>query len=480
MFAVPLLGALAPRGAPLVSVRTAACVGLLAGTLTQIGGYHWLVPTLQRFSGLPLWACAPIFLLFALYQGAAWTAVCALTARAAARGWSIAWAFVAAWTGVEQLYPALFEAPLAASLYATPTLLQVVDLGGPSLLSALLAACSAALFDLLREGRGAWRGAVLVAGALLVTLGYGALRTAQLQASLSQAPTLHVALIQANLGLAEKRRDERLALRRHLEPSLRAEREHAPDVIIWPESAVPSVISLSERDLSPLVTGLHTPVLLGALGHRTHHGRAELYNSAFLIDRGGRVLGHSDKQRLLPFGERMPLGEQLPFLYDLAPGAGQFTPGAASQALQLGEARLAVLICYEDILPSFVRSVTRATRPNLLVNITNDAWFGDSAAPHVHLALAVLRAVEQRRSLLRATNSGVSAVIDPLGRVLAKSGTFRAKTLHARVALLAEDTPYTRLGDWPGMLSALAIALLCLFRRAPPTSRAAATAAGAA
>ena len=124
--------------------------------------------------------------------------------------------------------------------------------------------------------------------------------------------------------------------------------------------------------------------------------------------------------------------------------------------------------------------MTRATRPNLLVNITNDAWFGDSAAPHVHLALAVLRAVEQRRSLLRATNSGVSAVIDPLGRVLAKSGTFRAKTLHARVALLAEDTPYTRLGDWPGMLSALAIALLCLFRRAPPTSRAAATAAGAA
>jgi apolipoprotein N-acyltransferase len=196
-----------------------------------------------------------------------------------------------------------------------------------------------------------------------------------------------------------------------------------------------------------------------------------------LIDRGGRVLGRADKQRLLPFAERMPLGEELPFLYDLAPGAGQFSPGASSRALSLGPARLATLVCYEDILPGFVRELTRETQPDLLVNLTNDAWFGDSSGPHVHLALAVLRAVEQRRFLVRATNSGVSAVVDPLGRVLARSGTFRAQTLHATVARLSQDTVYTALGDWPAALCALSIALLCLTRA---TSRAATTAAGAA
>lgn len=472
-FAVPLLSAIEP---PTTSVRRAAALGLFAGALAQLLGYLWLVPTLERFSGLPAWACAPIFGLFALYQGAAWGLACALSVRAAQRGWPLAWAFVAAWTAVELCYPALFETPLAASLHATPALLQVVDLGGPGLLSALLAACSAAGYALLRHGRRAWRAAALVLATLGAALGYGALRSAHVQDAIGHAPTLRVALVQANLGLQEKRRDQPLALLRHLIASRQAEREQ-PDLIVWPETAVPSIVALDERDLSPLVATLHTPVLLGALGHRARDGRAELYNSAFLVDRGGRVLGRTDKQRLLPFAERMPLGEELPWLYELAPGAGQFARGKGARALPLGAFRLAALVCYEDILPGFVRQVVRATRPHLLVNMTNDAWFGDSAAPHIHLALSALRAVEHRRFLVRATNSGVSAVIDPLGRVVARSGTFRAETLHARVALLSGETLYARWGDWPGLLSSLLIALACVAR---VTSRSRARAAGAA
>jgi apolipoprotein N-acyltransferase len=484
VFAVPLLFALGRDG---VTPRSAVGIGLFAGTLAQLFGYTWLVPTLARFSGLPAWACVPIFVLFALYQGGAWAIACGLAVRAARCGWSVPWAFVGAWTAVEWLYPSLFETPLAASVHAVPALLQIVDLGGPGLLSGLLAACSAALYVVLQRGRAAWRAPLLVTCAFAAALGYGALRTASVQAQLGAAPTLKVALVQANLGLTEKRRDRQTALRRHLEPSLRVEREHAPDLIVWPETAVPAVISLTERDLAPLVGSLRTPVLLGALGHRVRQGRAELFNSAFLVDRGGRVLGRSDKQRLLPFAERMPLGEQLPFLYDLASGAGQFSPGAGPQALPLDHARLAALVCYEDILPGFVRDIVRATRPHLLVNITNDAWFGDSAAPHIHLALSVLRAVEHRRALVRATNSGVSAIVDPVGRVVARGGTFRAETLVASVPLLAEDTLYTSVGDWPGLLCAVAIALMCLGPNArprvggrAPTSRAATTAAGAA
>jgi apolipoprotein N-acyltransferase len=127
-------------------------------------------------------------------------------------------------------------------------------------------------------------------------------------------------------------------------------------------------------------------------------------------------------------------------------------------------------VCLEDILPGFVRRVVREGSPHLLVNLTNDAWFGDTHAPWIHLALAKLRAVEQRRYLVRATNTGVSAVIDPLGRVIAQSGSFTRETLDAEVAMLEGTTPYQILGDWPGLVGTLVLAWLTLSRRRATSS----------
>ena len=160
VFGVPLLLALERCSG---RAWAGAAVGALAGTLAQLAGYAWLLPTLARFSGLPAWGCAPIFGLFALYQGAAWGVASALAVRAAARGWPLAWAWVAAWTAVELFYPAIFPTPLAVSVHAVPTLLQVVELGGAGLLSALIAACSAGLYTMLRQRRAGLRSAVPVA-----------------------------------------------------------------------------------------------------------------------------------------------------------------------------------------------------------------------------------------------------------------------------------------------------------------------------
>jgi apolipoprotein N-acyltransferase len=135
------------------------------------------------------------------------------------------------------------------------------------------------------------------------------------------------------------------------------------------------------------------------------------------------------------------------------------------RALPLGPYRIGVLICYEDILPGFARRVVRETRPHLLVNLTNDAWFGDTNEPWIHLALAKLRAVEHRRFLARATNTGVSAVIDPAGRVVTRSGTFTRETLQAEVALLDTTTVYARVGDWPSWAAVLAVTVLASFPR---------------
>jgi len=128
--------------------------------------------------------------------------------------------------------------------------------------------------------------------------------------------------------------------------------------------------------------------------------------------------------------------------------------------------RLGVLICYEDILPGFVRRVVRDTRPHLLVNLTNDAWVGDTPEPWIHLALAKLRAVEHRRYLVRATNTGVSAVIDPAGRVVTRSGAFTRENLRAEVAMLEDTTPYALWGDWPSW-----IALAAVLRMAFPVGK---------
>jgi apolipoprotein N-acyltransferase len=243
------------------------------------------------------------------------------------------------------------------------------------------------------------------------------------------------------------------------------------DLLIWPETALPGVFLANMPELL-LPLGLHVPLLTGAVTYESVGSRTALHNSAFLFDAEQRVLARSDKIRLVPFAERLPLGDRFPVLYDLVPGAGQFTPGSAPVALQLNGHALVALICYEDILPELVREVMRAAAPQLLINITNDAWFGDTAAPHYHFALSTLRTIEQRRFLVRATNSGISAVVDPTGAVLQETPTFQPASFAATVALLSSTTLYARTGDLTGWAIVLAGAVVLLRKRPRPQLKA--------
>jgi apolipoprotein N-acyltransferase len=161
----------------------------------------------------------------------------------------------------------------------------------------------------------------------------------------------------------------------------------------------------------------------------------------------------------------MPFADDYPILLQWSPQSGNFAPGAHVRPLRLGKFRLSVLICYEDIFPGFVRRVEREAKPHVLINITNDAWFGDTHAPWEHLALAKLRSVEHHRTLVRSTNSGVTAVIDPVGRVVAKSALFKRENLYVSVPMLDVSYPYLVLGDFPGPLSALVLVGLWIVQR---------------
>ncbi len=174
------------------------------------------------------------------------------------------------------------------------------------------------------------------------------------------------------------------------------------------------------------------PAIFGAVivKHVGDERRYVLYNAAVSSDEAGVIDGRYDKQYLLTFGEYLPFGETFPILYRWSPNSGHFTPGRSLEPLIVdvkGQKHpVTALICYEDILPRFTNDAVRHGDPELLVNMTNDAWFGDTTEPWEHLALAQLRAVEHRRYLVRGTNSGVSAVVDPVGRVIAHSGTFQS------------------------------------------------------
>jgi apolipoprotein N-acyltransferase len=469
--------------------RHALLVGVAFGAAMQLFGAHWLIGTLHAFARLPLVLSVLAYALLCLTQSLQ-LALFVLLASAIERRGRDPIAYAPLCLGAAELVtPQLFPSHFAASLQPVPWLLQLGDIGGPILSSMWLAACNAALYRVLWPRAAgvevaastAWRGRLRALGAfaalLAVALGYAALRIPSIDARSAAAPKLALAIVQPDAPPFQRPADRNPFRERLIEQSKRVEQVSNPDLFVWPETALQYVLPAGTTSVRQLLGTLATPVLFGGLGHEIVDGRARLYNSAYLADASGHVLGRADKQRLIPFAEYIPFGQHAPRLYDLLPNTGAFTAGERARALPFRGQRIAALICYEDVIARHVRDVVVATRPGLLVNLSNDVWFGDSAELPLHHAFAALRAVEHRRYLVRADNVGISAVVDPVGRVVVQTRPFIPATLHAEVAWLDQDTIYDRIGDVVAWLAVTAFAL-SLWRR--PTSRSRSTATGAA
>jgi len=239
----------------------------------------------------------------------------------------------------------------------------------------------------------------------------------------------------------------------------------SPDLIVWPESAMPffyqdgggraaKIHSVVERSKANLLFG--SPAykqLVDANGQPSK--RYRYLNSAYLLAKNNQLVGRSDKVHLVPFGEYVPLANLLSFVDKLAQGIGDFVPGK-NRPLPLNGHQLGVLVCYEAIFPEVSRNLVR-NGADLIVNITNDAWFGKSSAPWQHLAMTRFRAVENRVWLARCANTGVSALIDPLGRVVRQSQLFQAETVEGDVYFCNETSLYTRTGDSVPLLLSIVV-----------------------
>jgi apolipoprotein N-acyltransferase len=277
-------------------------------------------------------------------------------------------------------------------------------------------------------------------------------------------------LVQANMSLMGKRKNKREGLDRHLRLTQELKNQGPLDLVVWSETSVMSAVledDVNRAMRQQFTRTLGVPALFGSVLARpvTDAREYALFNSALLTDQKGNVVGRFDKQYLLAFGEYLPFGETFPKLYEWSPHTGHFQPGTSFKPLSLGDRQIAVVVCYEDVLPAFVNREMREGEPELIANLTNDAWFGDSTEPWIHLALAKFRAVEQRKFFVRSTNSGVSAFIDPVGRVIAHTKTFEEESQRATLRWLKGKTLYTYLGDGPWWLATLASVVFAFRRR---------------
>jgi apolipoprotein N-acyltransferase len=453
---------------------TGARRGLAFGVGANLVALRFIPAVVARFTPLPWVAGALGLLLLAAFEGLRWMVTgvaCETLARARVPRPLAFAAGVYAGTFV----PTMMPWTVAGGASPWPAMVQLADIVGERGVAALMGLTAGLLAAALplrrRETRR--RGALALGGALLMVAAqaaFGVVRMASVERARSEAPHVSVALVQPSIEASTRWEDTRApGLLARLTSLTQLGESGGADLVVWPEAAYPYPLphgSRREPDAarSILQAGVHGPVLTGLLMTGAPDGAS--YNSALVATRDGMLSDSYDKRHLLWFGETVPLADRLPWMRQVfARGLG-LAAGDRSVAFRAGLVRAAVLICYEDMLPEAGREAMEPL-PNLLVNVTNDAWFTGSSESELHLRVATLRAVEARRDMVRAVNAGPTSWVDAAGRVRQRASPLVPGVLSVEPALL--DTPptvYTRYGDAPLALLLLALANVAVWRAA--------------
>ncbi|MGW8287112.1 MAG: apolipoprotein N-acyltransferase [Desulfobulbales bacterium] len=484
---VPLLLALKD-----VEPKAAARLGLITGMVHYVTLLYWVIIVLGRYGGLPLWISVPALLLLSLYMSVYLILFCIIINLAWKR-WEIliVWLAPILWVGLDYIRSFLFSGfpwqDLGYSQYKALLLIQIADLTGhygitfyivlvnsvtALLLVLWLANRSADQADeqiLTLRIRRAWLQAIMPALCMiLVVLAYNILRYHQLSEIVEEKPKMKIGIaqgsIEQDLKWSPAMRLKTIDIYKDLSEKAMAQENNPPELFVWPETALPFLVSDNPyfRLLKMnFITKDKVWLLAGAPYYEKITGKKEgtkkeyrSYNSAYLFRPDGEIAGRYDKQHLVPFGEYVPFSDYLPLPGPLVENIGNFSSGKPVSPLSCQDAAIGVLICFESIFPEIARGWT-SRGANLLVNITNDGWYGRSSAPWQHLSMAVFRAVENRRSLVRSANTGVSAFIDPLGRITGESPLFEPFYLVREVPLLQIQTIFVSFGHHFGLICLL-------------------------
>ena len=340
---------------------------------------------------------------------------------------------------------------LGYAFLPTP-LVQVADLGGIYLVSLLVAGSAAALAALWWRS---WLPSLIMVGLLVVVAGYGLTRPEPPEAN------RNVLLVQGSVDpfdKAESRSLDELELYATLSQQGLNEHEGSVDLIVWPEGASP--LPAEETEVIRILTQFATPAVVGAPNYTMGYQNSAYGFAGTLTDRYGKV-------KLVPFGETFPLQQTLGFIYTPIfsaiglPGLVGAVPGDDYRPLEVGDISAATYICYESTFPQVSRMMVQRGA-TLLVNISNDAWFGRTAGAEQHFQMGRVRAIETRRYLARAGNDGITAVINPLGQTVERFPRGGRAAFAAQVGLSEVQTLYVRFGDWVIVGSFIVLALLTI------------------
>ena len=475
------------------SLRRVFGWGWLAGLSFFVGSMYWIQIPLHNFTDMNIVLAILLMLLLAAVL-ATYSAIALWTGEFVARRLRIPIVITMpiAWAAVEWVrtyFPIGFPWNLLGyAEYNYLTIIQFAEITGVYGISALIIFFNAVAYIVLfRRGKPRVQAVCLSAltAVMITVFVFGTIRLQQLKDEPSQG-SFRVAMVQGNIPQSLKWDPNFLpqSFKVYQDESVAAAK-HGVDLVVWPEAAAAFMFQPDDNypaqlandaeyrnALLNLARSIKTPILFGAPALTERDGEYGFYNRADLVSADGEVMAHYDKINLVPFGEYVPAHKLFGSLVNrVVEGFGDLVPGTKQTLFDEKGAKLGVLICYESVFPNLTRlEVNKGA--DVLVNITNDAWYGDSSAPYQALAMAAMRSVETKVPMIRTANTGVSAIIKPSGEITDRTPTFKRGTEIEDVSWRPVRTVYTIVGDlFSEICFALTVigVLLAWFRPRKPT-----------
>ncbi|MFC1884648.1 apolipoprotein N-acyltransferase [Thermodesulfobacteriota bacterium] len=433
-------------------------LGLIAGLTHYLTLIYWIMVVLGHYGNLSIIASLGPYIMLCFYLALFLAIFSALSRSVISSTFGFLWV-PGFWVSLEYVRSNLMSGLpwclLGYSQYKHLPVIQVADIVGVYGISFLIVFVNVYLFRLIRvHSKNKFYKLGLETGLTILlvssTLIYGYFRISEMGNTENSSRSLKIVIAQGNIDQSLKwepsYQKQTMEIYERLSRSMLS---YNPDMIIWPETAVPFFFQ-NNRTFSPRIFSLAKEsgavIIFGSPAYTNVKGLTRYYNRAYLVSPQNLPVQYYDKVHLVPFGEYVPLKNVFSFINRLVPAAGDFRAGKEVRPFSHSGLGIGVLICFECIFPELAREHT-LKGARILVNLTNDAWFGKTSAPHQHLSMAVFRAVENRRPLLRSANTGISAFIEPQGRIVSKSRIFEEAVLYSSVHPKGRLTLYTLYGD---------------------------------